>query len=190
MNKPSFKTQKWSRLVHRYLSFFFAGMIMIYAVSGLVMNHRNVINPYYYVSEQQFEVSNPAQFTKQNVTVDAIKQVLEPLGAADEYTHHYFRKDNVLKVFLKGGSSVHINTSNGDAYYECLTKKVVLGSMTKLHYNPSSWWSVFSDVFAVALLLIVITGFTMMRSKQVFTVKVLIPFAAGILIPILFLFFL
>ena len=32
--------RKWSRIIHRDLSFFFAGMILIYAISGIVMNLR------------------------------------------------------------------------------------------------------------------------------------------------------
>ncbi|NLZ94386.1 MAG: peptidase, partial [Bacteroidales bacterium] len=41
MNK-SFKRQlrKWSRIIHRDLSFFFSGVIIIYAISGFVLNHK------------------------------------------------------------------------------------------------------------------------------------------------------
>ena len=37
--------RKACRLLHRDLSFFFAGMVIIYALSGIFMNHRNSINP-------------------------------------------------------------------------------------------------------------------------------------------------
>ena len=49
--------RKWSRTVHRELSFFFAGMILIYAVSGLVMNHRDSINPHYTVTRKEYKVT-------------------------------------------------------------------------------------------------------------------------------------
>ncbi|KAA3139706.1 peptidase, partial [Alistipes onderdonkii] len=31
--------RKWSRPVHRDLSFFFSGVLLIYAVSGFMLNH-------------------------------------------------------------------------------------------------------------------------------------------------------
>ena len=46
--KWSSSIRKWSRLIHRDLSFFFAGMVLIYAISGIVMNHRDTINPVSY----------------------------------------------------------------------------------------------------------------------------------------------
>ena len=36
--------RKLCRWLHRDLSFFFAGMVLIYALSGLFMNHRNDID--------------------------------------------------------------------------------------------------------------------------------------------------
>ena len=37
MNSTANRLRRWSRNVHRELSFFFSGMLLIYAVSGLVM---------------------------------------------------------------------------------------------------------------------------------------------------------
>lgn len=45
MNSTANRLRRWSRNVHRELSFFFSGMLLIYAVSGLVMNHRDDVNP-------------------------------------------------------------------------------------------------------------------------------------------------
>ena len=39
--------RRWCRLLHRDLSFIFAGMVFIYALSGIFMNHRDTINPRY-----------------------------------------------------------------------------------------------------------------------------------------------
>lgn len=39
--------RKWSRLLHRDLSFFFAGILMIYAISGFMLNHKKDFNSDY-----------------------------------------------------------------------------------------------------------------------------------------------
>ena len=36
--------RKWSRPVHRDLSFFFSGVLLIYAVSGFMLNHKRDFN--------------------------------------------------------------------------------------------------------------------------------------------------
>ena len=54
MNSTANRLRRWSRNVHRELSFFFSGMLLIYAVSGLVMNHRDTINPNYSVEQRRY----------------------------------------------------------------------------------------------------------------------------------------
>ena len=49
--------RKWSRIIHRDISYLFAGMILIYAFSGILMNHRSDLNPHYSVEVQEFKVT-------------------------------------------------------------------------------------------------------------------------------------
>lgn len=180
---------KFSRILHKDLSFFFAGMVLIYAISGLVMNHRGAINPYYDVKLISFTIKNIDSLKKEKATEASVKNVLKDLGETDNYTHSYFQEDQLLKIFLKGGSNVVINTNNGEAQYEKVNKKILIGSMAKLHYNPQKWWTYFSDAFAIGLIIIVITGFTMMKSKQLIWSRAFIEVILGIIIPLCFIFF-
>ena len=78
-NKAGITLRKWSRVIHRDLSFFFSGMVLIYAISGIVMNHRNTINPNYSVERQEYAITEilPVQsdFKKEDVL-----KLLVPLG--------------------------------------------------------------------------------------------------------------
>ena len=58
--------RKWSRIIHRDVSYLFAGMILIYALSGILMNHRGDLNPHYSVSLHEFQVD--ADLTKRATT--------------------------------------------------------------------------------------------------------------------------
>ena len=42
--------RRYCRTVHTHLSFFFMGVILIYAVSGITMNHLKDFNPKYYIT--------------------------------------------------------------------------------------------------------------------------------------------
>ena len=178
--------RKWSRIIHRDVSYLFAGMILIYAFSGILMNHRSDLNPHYSVEVQEFKVTQDLS-VKENVDKALVLGLLEPLGEMDNYTKHYFPKEGQMKVFLKGGSSLQVNTQTGEAVYEKLERRFILSDMVKLHYNPGKWWTTFSDAFAVCLILITLTGLVMVKGSKGFWGRGGILFIIGIVIPILFL---
>ena len=80
-----------------------------------------------------------------------------------------------------------VNTQNGEAVYEKLERRFLLSDMVRLHYNPGRWWTTFSDVFAVCLILITLTGLVMVKGKKGLIGRGGILFIIGIVIPVLFL---
>lgn len=92
-----------------------------------------------------------------------------------------------MKVFIKGGSSLTVNTETGEAYYESVKKRPILSSFNRLHYNPNRNWTIFSDIFAVSLIVITLTGLVMLKGRKGFWGRGGIEFAAGILIPLAFI---
>jgi len=180
--------RKWNRIIHRDVSYLFAGMILIYALSGILMNHRGDLNPHYSVTRKECKIESGLDFSdKAKVDKAMVFKMLEPLGEADNYIKHYFPKNGEMKVFLKGGSSVVVDTQTGEAVYEMLQRRWLLSDMVKLHYNPGRWWTTFSDIFAGCLILITLTGMVMVKGKKGFWGRGGILFVIGILIPILFL---
>ena len=185
MSKGS-KFRKWSRIIHRDVSYLFAGMILIYALSGILMNHRGDLNPHYSVEVKEFKVTQDLT-DKEKIDKALVLDILQPLNEAENYTKHYFQKDGRMKVFLKGGSSLVVDTQTGAAVYEKLERRFLLSDMVKLHYNPGKWWTTFSDIFAVSLVLITLTGMVMVKGPKGFWGRGGILFLVGIIVPILFL---
>lgn len=70
---------------------------------------------------------------KAQINKKTVLSLLEPLGEAGNYTKHYFPREEVMKVFLKGGSSLQVNIQTGAAVYESVKKRPILGGMTRLH---------------------------------------------------------
>ena len=178
--------RKWSRILHRDVSYLFAGMILIYALSGILMNHRSDLNPHYSVEVKECKVRQDLT-DKEKIDKALVLDILQPLDEADNYTKHYFQKDGRMKVFLKGGSSLVVDTQTGAAVYEKLERRFLLSDMVKLHYNPGKWWTTFSDIFAVSLVLITLTGMVMIKGKKGFWGRGGVLFIIGILVPFLFL---
>ena len=46
--------RKWSRILHRDIGYFFIGTTLIYAISGIALNHMSDWNPNYSVTLKNF----------------------------------------------------------------------------------------------------------------------------------------
>ena len=108
-------------------------------------------------------------------------------GVGEAYVKHYRPDAATLKVFLQGGSSLTVDLARGDALYERLTRRYVWSALTRLHYNPGRWWTLFADAFAGGLILITLTGLLLVKGPRGLRGRGGIELAAGILVPLLFL---
>lgn len=178
--------RKWCRIAHRELSYVFAGMLLVYAISGIALNHKNSFNSQYSITRTEYQFAPATQATADRAQIDAW---LSECGVAGHEIQHYFPDANTLKVFLKGNSNLVVNLSTGHAVLEQVRKRPVLGSLSKLHYNPGKAWTWFSDLFAVSLIVIVFSGLFMLRGKHGLLGIGGVEFLVGVLVPLLFILF-
>ncbi len=179
--------RKWSRILHRDIGFFFIGATIIYGLSGIALNHLNDWNPNYSVQLDDFNTE--LNLKKSGDLEENILKLLDDIDNRDNYKKHYFPEKKYLKIFLKGGSSVIVNTETGDGQAEYLRKRAIFYDVNYLHYNPHKWWMWFSDIFAGALIFLAITSVFMVRGKKGALGRGGIYIALGIIIPVLFLIF-
>ncbi|MCM1501239.1 MAG: PepSY-associated TM helix domain-containing protein [Bacteroidales bacterium] len=178
------------RGVHRELSFFFAGAVCLYAVSGICLNHKRDFNSN--ISIQRVEVALEGDFPMPGPGLgnDAVQAFVRQLPDHEQYTRHAAVDSFAVKIFFKGGSSLEVSLDDGSALYEKVRKRPVLASLNRLHYNPSRNWTWFSDIFAACLLLITITGLFMLKGPKGLLGRGGIEFIIGLLVPLGFLLFL
>ena len=167
------KFRKWCHILHRDLSFFFAGVILIYAFSGIMLNHKRDFNSDYSITQKEYRIAGNFPKAKADFSKAYVLDLLDDLGERNN--------------FIKGGSSLTVNTETGEAYYESVKKRPILSSLNRLHYNPNRNWTIFSDIFAVSLIVITLTGLVMLKGRKGFWGRGGIEFAAGILIPLAFI---
>ncbi len=178
------KLRKWFRLIHRDLSYVFAGMLLVYAISGIALNHKDTFNSQYAIHRTERTLTPT---TRNAVTQATIDQWLQEFGMEGKELQHYFPDDQTLKVFLRGNSSLTVQLGQGKGTLEEVRKRPMLGSLSKLHYNPGKAWTVFSDLFAGAMVVVVLTGILMLRGKHGLIGIGGIEFIIGLLIPLLFI---
>lgn len=179
------KIRKWSRILHRDMGFFFIGTTLIYAISGISLNHMSDWNPNYSVNLKEFNTSinliNNANI-KENILL-----LLDDIDTRKNYKKHYYPNQNKIKIFLKGGSSVVVNLKSGNGITEYLKKRPLFFEVNYLHYNPNRFWTWFSDIFAAVLILFALTSLFMVKGKKGIKGRGAIYTILGFLIPLIFL---
>ncbi len=186
MKWSSGEVRRWSRVVHRELSFFLTGMLLIYAISGIALNHRDTFNPDYSVERATFRIA-PFEGRMDRAAVEAM---LAELKIADGYVKHYNPDAGHLKIFLKEGATLTVTTADGTAVYEKLHRRPLLSALTRLHFNPGRWWRWFSDFFAAGLVIVILTGCLMLKGPKGIWGRGGLELLAGMLLPLLFFLFL
>ncbi len=181
------KLRKWNRIIHRDLGYFFFGVTLVYALSGIAINHRNDWNPNYSIENKEFTTELNLQ--KSDNVKQNILTLLDNIANRDAYKKHYYPNKNKLKIFLKGGSSVVVDLETGKVEAEFITKRFVFFQINYLHYNPNRWWTYFSDIFAVSLITLAITGLFITKGKKGIRGRGAWITITGIIVPLLFLFF-
>lgn len=174
--------RKWFRIVHRDFGYLFFGVTLIYAISGIAINHLDDWNPNYVITTTKVETN-----LSQGASKAEVLDMLESFGERNKYKNHYFPDNNNLKIFLKDGN-FYVNLNSGKGLIEKNKRRAMFREMNYLHYNPVKWWTWFSDLYAGALIALAITGIFLVRGKRGITGRGAWLSILGIIIPIIFLF--
>ena len=177
------KWRKWNKVVHRDFGYFFLGMTIIYALSGIAINHMKDWNPNYIVITEDIQTE---PFSDKPTRAE-IKELLEPYDEDENYKNHYYPSDNILKIFIKDGT-VLINLDTGKGLLETTRRRPLLREVNYLHYNPIKYWTWFSDIFSGTLILLGVTGILIPRGSKGITKRGAWLTVLGFIIPLIYLF--
>ncbi len=165
----------------------FFGMTIIYGISGIALNHgvARHWDPGIISRSETFQFQAPLQ--KDSVDRNVVEQLLDLTGEKRDFKQYYFPGEDYLMIYLKGGH-ILVELSSGEVAVTKVRSRPFFNEMNYLHYNkPKKLWTWFSDLFALALILMALSGLIMVRGKKGITGQGGILAAIGILIPLLFL---
>lgn len=179
------KWRKWNRVLHRDIGFFIVGMCLVYALSGIALNHVDDWNPNYHVTRMDVRWEPPPG--DELPSKEAVLAFLDEHGERDNYKNHIASSRYELKIFVQGGT-VEVDTRSGIGVLEKLQRRRFFYEVNFLHYNPRRLWLWFSDAFCVALIVVSITGLFIIRGKKGITGRGAWLTGAGIVVPLILLF--
>ena len=176
-----------ARNLHRDLGYFYIGLIVSFAFSGLLMNHRDAWHPEKYTTEAKAIVVKLPEESKINEKF--AEDLGKKLGIDDKMRRHLVKKE-VFKISFEN-HDVEIDMKTGKGEIVSFVKTPIISQTMKLHKNTSNFWIYYSDIFAISLIIIALTGTLMIKAgKFSWKNRGWKLAVAGVIFPLLFLFLL
>lgn len=181
-----FQWRRWNNILHRDLGYLCVALTVIYAISGIAVNHMHDWNPNYKF-ERVERTLEPIPVGDRQTMVDLAVERLDLPGPPQES----FRPDpGTLELFYEGWS-VEVDAAAGTALLERPRDRLFLRDFNFLHLNhPKGLWTFFADAYALLLLFLAISGMFVLKGKKGLTGRGKWWVLAGLVIPVLFLVFL
>ncbi len=156
------KLRKLNLVTHRDLGYFFSSLIIIYCISGIALNHVNDWNPDFVITRNK--VSVPGSYNTKTLKPETILQ-LSALANETKYKVFDCPTGDQVKIYYDN-ASLHVNFSNHEAIYEKVSRRPVFYQANVFHKNSFTGWKWASDVLAVMLILISVTGLFILKGKH------------------------
>ena len=171
----------WLRAIHRDIGYLAIGFTVIYAVSGIALNHIGDWDPDFVASEK----------------IIAIAPV--PAGSTDEAAVEHVR--SAIKFpppdsTLVAGDEVHLNYEDGRKAVAIGGSVTVQDREARFFFRVAHWlhatrgkavWKYISDAYAVLLLYLAISGIFMIKGRLGLKWRGLVLITAGIAIPVAYI---
>ena len=174
------KLRRWNVAWHRDLGYFFSSLIIIYCISGLALNHVNDWDPDFIIHKQEIKLTST--YSRSQVTPAVISSMSQQAGEPD-YKVYDFPTDNQVKIYYDN-ATLHVNLESGIGKYERVVKRHVFYESNVLHRNSLTGWKWVSDIFAIMLIIISVTGLFILKGKYGFKRRGVWIVSAGLLLPI------
>jgi hypothetical protein len=179
--------RKLFRALHRDIGYVAVSLTLAYALSGLAVNHIDDWNPSYRFSERDVDLGPIPGATLADQAAFIVEQLELDRAAV---RGHFQETEHELRVFLTDAQEARVDLRTGRGQLKTLSKRPVLFEVNALHLNNlKGIWTWVADLFAIALIVLAITGVTMMKGDRGITGRGKYFIAAGLAVPVGFVIY-
>jgi hypothetical protein len=167
----------WLRAVHRDFGYLAVGFTIIYALSGIAINHISDWDPNFTSSERTLVI---APIPPELPDDEAVKRVLAATGTGTP--DDVYRAGDEIRLSYSGGSQVTV--IGEQVTVQERSERFFFRVANWLHYNRGKKaWTILADIYAVMLLYLAISGIFMIKGKLGIKWRGTILIGLGIAVP-------
>ncbi|PLX43795.1 MAG: hypothetical protein C0609_07205 [Deltaproteobacteria bacterium] len=174
---------KLNRAIHRDLGFFFVGLTLIYAISGVALNHISQWNPNYSIELETFAIAPVVG------AGDPVATVLSEVPVKGAFKSSFRPAPGILQIFTEG-ATLTVETATGKVDVERFVERPLLFPLNYLHLNHAKGvWTLMADLYALGLALIAVTGLFLTKGRRGVKGRGGFLALAGVIVPAIFFVF-
>jgi hypothetical protein len=182
-SRPGVKWRRWNNILHRDLGYLCVALTIVYAVSGIAVNHMRDWNPNYDIERVQRTFDPFAVSDRQTMVDEAVARLDLPGQPNDS-----FRPEAAIIRLFYDEMTVEVHALDGTATIENVNERFLVKDFNTLHLNhPAGLWTWIADAYAVLLLALAITGMFVLKGKKGFSGRGKWFILAGLVVPLIFL---
>jgi hypothetical protein len=174
--------RKICRTLHRELGFLAVGLTIVYALSGLAVNHAHHWDANYERVREPRTIEAPGT----GPTAEVQPLVLERLGVDAPLKGTWRASETLLQVFVEGGQ-YDVNLATGEVIEHGFAKRPVFFDVNFMHLNSGKApWTGIADAYAGILLVLALTGPWLINGSKGLRGRGGILMAIGIALPLVY----
>lgn len=166
--------------LHRDVGYFLSGLIFVYCISGIALNHVNDWNPDFIIQKRTITLEHA--FTREEITSERIAEFTALVGEAAPRVHD-FPTSSQVKIYYDNASLL-VDFVARTGTYESVQRRPLFYQTNVLHRNSLDGWKWASDIFGLLLIFLTLTGWLILKGKNGVLGRGKWFIAAGILPPI------
>jgi hypothetical protein len=157
-----FKLRPWVRALHRDLGYLAVGLTVVYALSGLAVNHIADWDPNFVQIEREYQVEAPLPDDD-----DAAAELVRTQAGITEAPIDVYRVSETELEIAFEDRTLHVDPTTGRVFEEGQEPRMFLRVANWLHLNRGKKaWTSFADGYAIALLVLASTGLFMIPGRK------------------------
>ncbi len=168
--------------VHRDVGYLAAGLTVIYAVSGIAVNHVADWNPSYVIRTTEHHVGD----LEEQPAEELAATVLGRLGIHEEPLSTVRMGPGELRIFFEG-RTLKVFLPGGRVLDETVRRRPILFELNYLHLNHGKGiWTAVADLYAAALATLALTGIFIIPGRKGLGGRGRWLLLAGVLLPVVY----
>jgi len=174
------RLRRLNTTLHRDLGYFLSGLIFVYCLSGIALNHVNDWNPDFVIQKRTITLDRV--YTADEINADRLKRFSALVGEDQPNLHDFPTPERVKLYYDNASLLVDLSTRTGT--YESVRRRPLFYQTNVLHRNSLKGWKWVSDIFGALLILLVISGWFILKGRNGVLGRGKWFIAAGILPPV------